>query len=71
MEYYPVLKYKVAERGIKQKVIAEALGITVRTLYKKMRGITPFTWEEVCTFQTKFFPDIDKDVLFASDDPAA
>lgn len=65
MECYPILKYKVTERGIKQKAIAEALGITVRTLYKKMHGITPFTWNEVCALQTIFFPDVDKDVLFA------
>ncbi len=71
MGRYPVLQYKVLERGIKQKAIAEALGITTRTLYKKMHGITPFTWEEACAFQEKFFPDMDKDVLFASDDPVA
>lgn len=27
MECYPILKYKMTERGIKQKAIAEALGM--------------------------------------------
>lgn len=65
---YPVLKFKILERGIRQKVLADALGISVRSLYKRLNGLVPFSWPEVCIIHKRFFPDIEKDTLFISDD---
>ena len=65
---YPNLAAEIAKRGVKKKVIASTLGISGRALYSKMRGIAPFTWEEVCILQNEFFPDKEKDVLFEKAD---
>ena len=64
MKTYPVLDMKVFERGIKQKTIADALGISTKSLSNKRSGKTPFTWPEVCIIQSRCFPDMDKDELF-------
>lgn len=63
-QIYPILDAKIFERGIKQSVMASALGITQRALLNKRKGKAPFTWPEVCIIQSRFFPDIDKDTLF-------
>lgn len=69
---YPNLTAEVAKRGIKKSAIASALGISGRSLYNKMTGSVPFTWPETCTIQHRFFPDMDKDELFArADDQGA
>ena len=62
---YAFLNGKIAERGIKKLTIAAALGITQKAFKNKLDGRSPFTWREACTVQRTFFPDIDKDVLFA------
>lgn len=64
---YNVLNGKIAERGIKKKVIAETLGITPRAFSNKLAGRSKITWPEACIIQKKFFPDLDKDYLFADD----
>lgn len=56
---YPVLAGKIAERGIRQTVIAARLGINVKTLYNKMYGDSEFTWSEAYTIRQEFFPDVD------------
>lgn len=60
---YPFLEGKIAERGIKKHTIAERLDITDKSLYNKMSGVSAFTWEEVMTLQSCFFPDIKMDCL--------
>ena len=60
---YPFLEGKIAERGIKKTAIADRLDITDKSFYNKMTGASAFTWEEVVTLQTCFFPDITKDYL--------
>ena len=62
---YPTLRGEIAKRGIKKSVIAERAGITERTLYSKLSGLTSFTWEEVCVISETFFPDLDRNTLFA------
>ena len=62
---YPNLASEIAKRGIKKRVIAERLGVSERTLYSKMTGKVEFTWPETCTINAIFFPDMEKDVLFA------
>ena len=65
---YPNLAGAMAEREIRLRTIAEAIGITERTLRNKLTGATDFTWKEVCTIQARFFPEQTKDQLFATRD---
>ena len=65
---FPNLTAEIAKRGIKKNTISSTLGISGKALYNKMRGDTPFTWDEVCKIQSVFFPDMDKDVLFVASD---
>lgn len=67
---YRNLRAAIAYKGIKYKEIAEALGISARSLSNKIEGKSPFTWPEVCLIHSAFFPDEEKDALFAinSDD---
>lgn len=64
---YAVLRGKIEERGVKRQAIADALGITTKTLRNKLNGHAPITWPEACVIQSKFFPDMDKDDLFISE----
>lgn len=61
---YKFLEGKIAERGIKKRVVAEKLGITPKALSNKLTGKAPFTWLEACAVQENFFPDLSKDILF-------
>ena len=61
---YPVLTGMIAQRAVTKSKIAEAAGMSEKAFYNKMSGRTSFTWEEVCTIQSQFFPDIEKDELF-------
>lgn len=60
---YPVLAGEIVRRGIKKTRMATVANITTTSLNRKISGETPFTWDEVCTIQSVFFPDVDKDVL--------
>ena len=62
---YPELVGSMAKRGITRVSIAEVLGISSRTLYDKIMGRTEFTLTEANEIHSKFFPDMDKDTLFA------
>lgn len=66
--HYPNLARAMAEREIRLRTIAESIGITERALRNKLTGATDFTWKEVCTIQTRFFPDQTKEELFAARD---
>lgn len=61
---YPVLTGEIARRGMIRSRMAKAIGVSPRSFYNKMTGKAPFTWEEVCTIQSQFFPDITKEELF-------
>lgn len=63
---YVVLRGKIEERGIKRLAIANALGITTKSLRNKLNGNAPITWPEACIIQSRFFPDIEKDDLFVT-----
>lgn len=65
---YSYLKGKIVERGTRQTIIADALGISPKSLGLKLAGKRDFKWDEVCLIQSRFFPDIDKDTLFMADD---
>ena len=66
---YPNLTGEIAKRGIKKTVMAKTLGITERALYSKLNGLTQFTWDEVCTINSCFFPDANPTDLFARKAP--
>ena len=66
MIMYPKLEAEIASRGIKKNVIATELGITPKALSNKLGGRTGFQWVEVSKIRDKFFPDMDKDDLFAT-----
>lgn len=65
MVCYPVLVGEMAKREVAKKEMAERIGICYRALNNKLTGRVPFTWPEVCAINSEFFPDIEKDVLFA------
>lgn len=65
MVFYPMLERELAGRGIKKKVVAESIGVTYRSLNNKLSGRVPFTWPEVSTIRSRFFPDMAPDVLFS------
>lgn len=62
---YPTLTGKIAERGISKAKIADAIGVSPRSLRNKMDGNTNFTWDEVCIIQERFFPDMQMKDLFS------
>ncbi len=68
MVCYPVLVGEIAKREVQKKEIAESIGVCYKAFNNKLNGKTPFTWPEVCTINEQFFPDIEKDVLFARAD---
>lgn len=68
---YQILNKLIQERGVRKSVIARRIGVTEKTLEKKLNGQSPFTWDQVCTIQKVFFPDQDKDTLFIPTDKSA
>ena len=60
---YPKMEEKIATRGTKKKVIASRLGISQRCFYNKLKGVTPFTYQEVEEMQKVFFPDMTKEQI--------
>ncbi len=62
---YPTLATEMAKRGIAKNQIYQAIGISCKTFYNKLNGITPFTWDEVSEIRKRFFPDMLSDDLFA------
>ena len=62
---FPVLVAEIAKRKIKKRHLAQAIGVTPKTLYNKLHGTTPFTWDEVVILRSTFFQDLSSDELFA------
>ncbi len=46
------------------KDAANALGVSYKTFYNKLNGITQFTWREVCILHDTFFPNFTIDEIF-------
>lgn len=58
------LRTALFDRGIRMRVVADSIGVSTKALYNKIDGRSRFTWNEACTIQSRFFPDISKDELF-------
>ena len=63
MRKFPNLESEIKKRRIKKVDIANALDISSQSMQNKLKGVTPFTWEEVVKMQEKFFPDMSKEYL--------
>lgn len=61
---YPILEAEIARRQIKKKDIAEAIGITPRSLSIKLMGKTSFTLNEAFIIRERFFSDMTVERLF-------
>ena len=64
------MKYQTLHTGLKKahitkKAVAQSLGITPRTLQRKLRGQSPLLWEEACVIRERFFPYTELETLFA------
>lgn len=64
---YPNLEAEIARRRILKADIAKAMKISYRTFRNKTTGVCDFTWPEVNLIQHQFFPDVEKEYLFATD----
>ena len=65
---YSVMASEIMKRGIRKTDIAKAISSSTKTLNNKLCGKSEFTWNEVCTIQAGFLPDISKDDLMATDE---
>ena len=54
----------MARAGVKVQDLAEALDITTKTIWSKMRGVTPFTIDECQIIRDTFFENCTLDYLF-------
>lgn len=55
---FPILETEIFERGIKKKEIAQKLGIGEKALSNKLKGVSPFTWDEAAKLHSIFFQDV-------------
>ena len=62
---YPILTGEIAKRGIKKSAIAKHIGISDHALYNKLAGQVSFTWDEVLSINSCFFPDLNPQELFS------
>lgn len=62
---FPILEEQMHRKKIKRHELAKLLGCCNKSLFNKLRGITPFTWDEVSLIRNTYFPDISSDELFA------
>ena len=60
---YRVLAGKIVEHDYSYDDVARVIGVSPKTLRQKIKGNSPFTWNEVVAMQTNLFPDVDKDTL--------
>jgi hypothetical protein len=68
---YENLVALIERRGIRKSALAQSIGITSRALSNKLTGKSDFTWSQVCEIQSRFFPDVPREVLFKDDDKPA
>lgn len=68
MKKYPVLECKMKEKGISRRNIADLLDVRYATVIDKLKGRSPFTYEEAEMVKNAFFAEITLEELFAIKD---
>ncbi len=63
------LQAEIARQNIKQKEMAESIGVNEKTLRNKISGVTSFTFPETKVIRDTFFPDMRLEYLFSNDEP--
>lgn len=71
MAKYPNLVAEMARRDVSCAAIARSLKVCDKTAKNKVAGRVEFTWPEAKTIHTQFFPDVQIDVLFATNEQAS
>lgn len=66
MQKYPVLEYMMKEKGISRRNIADLLGVRYATVIDKLKGRSPFTYEEAEKVKTAFFAETTLEELFTT-----
>jgi plasmid maintenance system antidote protein VapI len=68
---YVTLKEKMASRDVKIEDIASLLEIHRNSASNKVNGISRFTIDESIKVRNAFFPDLELDYLFATEEDKA
>lgn len=61
---FPVLASEMKRRKIRKRDLAELLDVCDKSMFNKLYGYAPITWDEVCLIRTTYFPDLSSDELF-------
>lgn len=62
---YRNLEAEIVRNSLSKWDIAKAIGKSYNTFNLKLKGKSPFTYDEALTIQEKFFSEIDLKKLFA------
>lgn len=61
------IKTALEKKGITKKMYAEFLGISEKSAYNKIKGITAFTMPEANKTKHVLFPEYDIEYLFSTE----
>lgn len=64
---YPNLKAEMARRNVSVRKLSELIGMSITTLYDKMRGVSSFTFEECLKIKDALGVDVVVEILFAKE----
>lgn len=64
---YRNLLAEMKRNDIKNRDIADCIGVSARTASNKINGRSEFSWKETCSIQRMFFPNLTKEYLFDTD----
>lgn len=67
---YKNLEAEMKRSGITRNDIAEYLGISYSTIHSRFNGNTEWIYSECCKIRNYFFPDMELDYLFFTEDKA-
>lgn len=65
---YRELLGEMVKKGITRKFLAKQLGITPKTLFNKINGITDFSWNEVKKIRDIVAPNMKIEELFKKEE---
>ena len=65
---YSNLKAEMARKGITGETMSQFLNIHRNSFYNKVSGDSSFSVNEAMKIQTQFFPDLDLDYLFSTEE---